>query len=38
MKFQYSNSEGLNHYLRFEGDFDLSTIVVVGSQTGRGFD
>jgi len=38
MKFQYSNSEGLNHFLRFEGDFDLSTIVVVGSQTGRGFD
>lgn len=32
--YQFANCEGVNHTLRYEGDFDLSTVVVRGKQTG----
>lgn len=32
---QFANCEGWNHTLRYEGDFDLSTIVVRGTPTGN---
>lgn len=35
--YLYAKAEGLNHELHFEGDFDLSTIVVVGKRTGTAY-
>ena len=36
-QFNFCKSEGLNHYLRFEGDFDLATIVAVLVRTGNAY-
>ncbi len=35
--YHFAHAEGTNHQLRFEGDFDLSTIIVSGARTGRAF-
>lgn len=37
MKYQFWQSEGINHFIRIEGDFDLSTVVVVGMRTGKAY-
>lgn len=36
-KYQYARAEGINHQLRFEGDFELATIIVVGTRTGSAY-
>lgn len=37
-KYQFPNCEGINHQMRFEGDFQLATIVVVGKRTGHAYN
>jgi len=36
-QFNFCKSEGLNQYLRFEGDFDLSSIIAVIVRTGNAY-